>query len=1195
MVSSFKSHYESLEQELSENTLYTTAQEREDLVKDQDRVMMALVYNFFGILGLLNGVTKQPHRTMLINFLKKDKQLRLNTIGDDNHDLSLVIKLAHEAGLFKNEAVVNQITRFLVKLKTGQIKEVDTKQLFQYIDQMKPNLVVKLKNPKVRAAWRQFVADKGDTLDVSWLAIQLKKQALKVPESGEFRVYAKRFHALKAKDLSQPTAVIDTSSADGSTDVSPTLAPAAKKPTPPKDVVPDAPKVPKLWDAKRLYNQTTYDYITSKVGVTAGDDRALDYVTNLYPDRQQSADLYTHDRPLSQEVLDTRPIVKLAIDAVRYGSQQYYEFDGGKDSKYKEYQQRWNDLNAQFAKYGVKTQTYEWALNSVYNTADQPSAQMAMSIIMWDTFPPSGWGGSIKNAEDRALAALTGRADGVRTLFQLFKERISRDQKDVINTKSVWEKVMRVISKVPGNLLSDIPDWVTPIFEKVVSTSSWSSASSTDKAIFALLIDQQGITPDILIDLIGATGRYSAGDMYIALLMADSTTPGELWKFGRVPNPAGDYPWVDWSGTATKWMEAIKAIPAKRPEQAFKTAFRAVQQTSVSYKPNAPLCMWLKATQEKTVYGVPPLESKYIKSVGDAREGYFSGNTVSIESVGKLWKLADVDVDRALKGQENSIAGIELIAQDKSLSGLTDEQIDIWFNNMLATKKDRPINVGANVVADAKIFVDRYTSGDDAREGYERLFSRVADDMQINPKAYDNSRTMETIVNLMPSIPEGTTGKLVRAMRDQKMNYGLTLDTYKQIHKTDKQRFVNSLTGAILDSIGTDYEDYLNEVFEQYPTHVKLKARSSLVGADTIVHEVAAGVIQPFDKIDSARLKKMFEYNDVDFSGIVTANIGKKGKKEKYTEFFARTRKAIAARGNVLPDPMVEEDPDANLKSLTKVMIERDHAGKHGDTYPIIRKAFNSTMRFPEFEQFRKDNPNQDPEIVPAYHGTGGIAATMILRYGFRVIQASDSSVVGRMLGNGIYFSNKIDKVIQYVSNGGYGRRYGSKGYVFLMDNNLGERGRNYSAAGLGRDAIRSPEWCVFDPRAQLQITKVYEIELNSGERARKFIAEGNDSKMNSFLTEARMRNTENTHSFIFRDGMIPIISADDKIRNVDFEIALKKKLITRDMIEGTHQGPMIVFRGTEDTRVWDYRYVSNMTGDGRRKYIEGFRNKMLT
>jgi len=67
---------------------------------------------------------------------------------------------------------------------------------------------------------------------------------------------------------------------------------------------------------------------------------------------------------------------------------------------------------------------------------------------------------------------------------------------------------------------------------------------------------------------------------------------------------------------------------------------------------------------------------------------------------------------------------------------------------------------------------------------------------------------------------------------------------------------------------------------------------------------------------------------------------------------------------------------------------------------------------------------------------------------------------------------------MQYVSNGGYTKSIGSKGYILEVDNTLGQldttrgSGPDYRAMGLGGDNIRSPEWCVRDPKNSWQYLK---------------------------------------------------------------------------------------------------------------------------
>jgi hypothetical protein len=105
----------------------------------------------------------------------------------------------------------------------------------------------------------------------------------------------------------------------------------------------------------------------------------------------------------------------------------------------------------------------------------------------------------------------------------------------------------------------------------------------------------------------------------------------------------------------------------------------------------------------------------------------------------------------------------------------------------------------------------------------------------------------------------------------------------------------------------------------------------------------------------------------------------------------------------------------------------------------------------------------------------------MILRNGFVILPSSDSSATGRMLGNGIYFSDISNKASQYVGDkgGGVTRRFGTRGYVFEMEAELGLYGKHYKSAGVGGDkSTRSPEWAVYQPADQLRIYKAYYVEL---------------------------------------------------------------------------------------------------------------------
>ena len=53
----------------------------------------------------------------------------------------------------------------------------------------------------------------------------------------------------------------------------------------------------------------------------------------------------------------------------------------------------------------------------------------------------------------------------------------------------------------------------------------------------------------------------------------------------------------------------------------------------------------------------------------------------------------------------------------------------------------------------------------------------------------------------------------------------------------------------------------------------------------------------------------------------------------------------------------------------------------------------------------------------------------------------------GRMLGNGVYFSNILTKALQYVGDDGYTRQSGTLGYILEMKAYIGQDGVHHRSA----------------------------------------------------------------------------------------------------------------------------------------------------
>jgi hypothetical protein len=558
-------------------------------------------------------------------------------------------------------------------------------------------------------------------------------------------------------------------------------------------------------------------------------------------------------------------------------------------------------------------------------------------------------------------------------------------------------------------------------------------------------------------------------------------------------------------------------------------------------------------------------------------------------AVKHMLRIIGVSSDDLIKNHPNDIASVYIKVTKDGLTSVPVERVtELLQADSASNTVNGIIRVARNLQGNS--------NGD--RDSNSAVIAKAM--LQVasaNPKMFDYQIAGEEMLKLLGYADGDTVNDWLRFAKQNNNKWIMGGALYKSIHKSRKQEYVDVLTGIVQDSIGSDVEDYVNDIVDALAPHVVQKMRNQLVGGAVLIDEIQKGDIKPFDKIDSSRLKKIFLYNDLDMSALLSGVVEKKKKSESYVQFFARAKQSINNKKLML-DAKVKEDKAANAKAINKIMIERDHAGKHGDTYPKIDKVYDASLEFPEFFEFRKKKP-RDGSITPAYHGTGGIAAGMILRYGFKVIKSSDPSVVGRMLGDGIYFSNKIDKVSQYVSNGGYSRQHGQKGYVMEMDTNLGTRNIDYRAAGIdGRDSIRSPEWCVVDPKAQLRITRVYEVTLVSKRTVDQHLKEGVEyTGLRGFkqhLKEQVMQENGNVTSFVFRNGMIPIVDLETAgIDYVDFEEALAKKLIKEDMFDTSAQGPVIVFRGTPDQVVIDERFAEHMGGDELQLYIQLFREEM--
>jgi hypothetical protein len=1222
MVKSFRGH--SRAQELDENTLFTTPQERTALVADKSRVAHAFLLNFFGTLGMINA-TKPAQKRALLTFIKTDKKLRIDTIDDTNLDISLSLKLANDAGFFINTTTVPEITRFLVKLKAGQIDHIDSAVVGKWATAMRPDFLVYIKDPAARRIFNQFRMDEGKTIDVSSIAVVLKSRVLKMGEGGDFQRFAKRFIGLTAIS---PTATTPVAAAP----VTPTAQPAAAP-------APTAPVKLNYYQRQKLKKQQAAQAGTTTPTPTtpaAAPAPKLSY----YQKQKLKKD---------QAKADAAKIAAVAKAAELAALQSKW---AAEDLKKKE-----EEENRKAAAAAVKKMPRE-DFDMMVERTIRPGYGLNGSAITPSYIKMVFKFDIVPDIYIRSAELLTS---AVGNLQNILNNTFDGSGATVDNNIKEFNQTAKELQKVSGYLLT-IPEFVMKYGDRLQSP----------RLAYAAILEGQPINDDFYSKVINApqfpfrsfislfnraspvlanlaklianndsylnsmaedgkplyvlflrlsmawgsnvapyeySSEYVSSNAFAILLLKAAPKPFEYFvdKFNNIHSRALITIFKAYGMGSSNDVDGIDPIDKKYMndyvkyflENDFKNGYESLHKSILrdlppkstyqsGYSPNYPLA---KALHDEFTFD--------IISKGYSASKLFDTLKAPITEyyMKDIFKFIGVDVDDLVKAHPNDPASVYVKAVQNGLSSVSPKQLAATLVSLQTNTSSTFSGQVAQLWRSAESMVQ--SAQGDRDQNCNSIAQAMLEVAYTRPDDFKTSGqyTGEVLMKYLPYANQDTVVKWLKFAKENDNKWIMGSDLYKEIHKSKKQNYVDILTGIVQDSIGTEVEDYVNDIMESLAPHVIQKMRGNLVGANAVIGELNKGDIKPFDKIDATRLKKIFLYNDLNMSAIVSGQVEKKKKTESYAQYFARASKAIQST-SLLGAAKVKPDPKADAKAINKIMIQRDHAGKHGDTYPKIDKVYDASLEFPEFWEFRKKKP-KDGSITPAYHGTGGIAASMILRYGFKVIKSSDPSVVGRMLGDGIYFSNKIDKVSQYVSNGGYSRQHGQKGYVMEMDVNLGTERVDYRAAGVkSGDSIRSPEWCVVDPKAQTRIVRVYEVTLVSKSTVDKHLNEGVQytglKGFKQHLKEEVVQDLGNSTSFIFRDGMIPIVDYETSaVSYVDFEEALSKKLIDEDMFDVSAQGPVIVFRNASEQLVIDERFASHMGGDDLQLYIELFKRNM--
>jgi hypothetical protein len=1264
--------------ELQENSLYTDSATKNALLADKERVMDSLMFNFFGFLGLYK---LSDTRGYMKSYETTEGELTIHDIGDTNHDVSLSIKLAYDAGLLNLDAV-NKMTRLLIQIKQKKLKseDLDETSIRGLLDEIhytthKPSL-------RVFSIIQAFHNGALDLPNLAKELYQLAKLREYKSTTKEFRnlVLKGQYNSLFVKLKSRVNTISDTAAAPEISAVGIQNANKQNKS--------NSPKADKLTPPP-----------SSKLGQT---DEFMDGIFEA------------KDQAQFKELFKTYDVKEFDFDKFA----KWF-----KSSKNKE----------KFPPGVLNSPLCKWLLETLNSSTDEKVRQAINDILekilvnFVSSYTTSGdirgFLEAIKDIDLEVVSTIEISRKSKKTLSNSFDELLDHFVSDIIgNAPDFSDATLAQLRKQYRSFKAFAWEFGVEIELSAAKAEKFFDAGFNKISVYVLALDLAYLTSAQIDYVKWLEKAFGSGSVIIKANGSSRALPLILKKsaYDKAPEEAkqafqllirdrvqgakivdDDNAGVSWAkhwihnvelarygiyNEIDKYNEVdLKAFTEKEIDEAYEV-FAALTPAKLTncvevfckfdteglsdngraYLKNLAkvFAKLIKAGKVKdtnllvacaakdgvlfdAVTEAISNDNEHLNNLNAALEnisstseqikyGVTSGSVQKIykwytelADQGKVTPTADIildiikfkgenlflmpkqeDVEKVfstLKGRQESIDYLRwLVKQDTKLREkiikynetashggdvnpdevpysavfLSDKEItdgiienfkQQWltnpkFNNILdytfsekltnacretmkrvlETSDSKPFILKALSAVDGKTFNDYFNNTDISK--VKGVFS----DSLTKPEDVANIlRSIASDKKFIADVGPAAAAKFVVTLQQ-------TLGDKKKFDKSYRDEIHKLFCEFMVPGIESNKYDVLEEIYKNAKGEFKKAIVDYFVGYGFLKKASEAifrgdDLIKPYDRLDSQRLLDVLRYNNVNPPSLTV----------REAPTFKMLLQRADAAGDIIPDLKVEQ-VEHDKESLERKSVEYDVFNKYRHGQIAVKFLREFKVNIPEQEkgqqEFLKYMPNTD-EIDPAFHGTGSIGASMILRYGFAVIKRGDEMVVGRMLGDGIYFSNVLDKVAQYVSDAGYTRGIGSRGYIFQMHALLGKEDVDYRAAGLGGDNIISPEWCVFQPNKQLKIYKAYEAEIISKNDMDALKAKYNTNEetavkilsFKEFLREAKTPGKQVT-TYVFVDGTIPISEREA----VDFEQFKPEQFGPHVWLEPSQNGPIV-------------------------------------
>lgn len=322
--------------------------------------------------------------------------------------------------------------------------------------------------------------------------------------------------------------------------------------------------------------------------------------------------------------------------------------------------------------------------------------------------------------------------------------------------------------------------------------------------------------------------------------------------------------------------------------------------------------------------------------------------------------------------------------------------------------------------------------------------------------------------------------------------------------KGELQKIQNSFAGDVgnimFDIFYSDKKNELNGILDKLGDKkpIAVKSLKDAVVMVPLMNEIFGGSspIRPPKQLTKGEILGLLKYNNFHITDTVTRV---KTKKLETTvdmlERFVSNTKDLSSVADTIKLQVSEVKMEkSELEKMTAELgLYLAPDTRHGDIAGEIIQVFDADFKGDGFDTFKSQYPNT--QLIPSFHGTSELYASMILRFGFKIANSSLESaagikVAGKALGPGVYLAKYCDKSMGYFKESGkaWTNRKGNYGFLFEMECYLGKPGEqpsgHHRSAGFKGSTdeyygFKSPEYAI-KTNAQWRIYRVYKIRTTN-------------------------------------------------------------------------------------------------------------------